>query len=569
MRFDFMCGALIALLHPFFSLAQCDEEDWHSQITALSVGGISYSPQNSAIHLGSDAQHLYTVLEYVNVEQIDFDGTVVQPESCGGPGRGFFVQKHTVDGELVWRRFICHSLGMVQGNAVDESGAIYVGGYFKGSLLFEGDLIEEIPVSETAYFILRITSTGELDWVETQSGSSGTIGLTWTDHGLLFMIALDNEIEYQGTIYTDPDALNNSRDWLVLMTDSNGTAIWNKQISGPSNEMIYHVTYHDGMCLIQGRFSDSVSYDNHMLIGSDRFFQLALRTESGSHQWMRKQENSGTAVLAYGAEFIENGKFMTVGTYSGSPAVFGFQGETISAAGAGVSDGYIMFQNFSDGSLVWLKTFGGVGNDIVGSIARTNSGFAITGTFDSPQITFEGLTLFNNSELRDPFLIVLDEDGKPVCNIEPIGTPANDGIGHVKHLNQELYILIGVNDSALIGETEIYSPGGSGLAVLNVCLPCDTLTTIKETNLAQEAALEIYPNPFTTQTQLRYRTPQAKPTLQLTDMLGRVVKTVQLPSHEGTYTLDASTLGTGVYFCTLLSGAEVLATQKLSVIKND
>jgi len=90
---------------------------------------------------------------------------------------------------------------------------------------------------------------------------------------------------------------------------------------------------------------------------------------------------------------------------------------------------------------------------------------------------------------------------------------------------------------------------------------CDMSVGINKQPI-RENALAIYPNPTATQTKLTYNTPQGKPTLQVADMLGRVVQTVQLPSHEGTYTLDAGTLGTGVYFCTLLSGTEVVATQK-------
>lgn len=553
MRFFSIGAALIALLFPSFSLAQCVDEDWYRQITALSVGGISYSPQNPAIHIGGDGQYIYTVLEYVNVGQLDFDGAIVQPESCGGPGRGFVIQKHRVDGELVWRKFLCHSLGLVQGNAVDDSGAIYIGGYFKGSLSFEGELIEEIPISETAYFLLRITSIGELDWVETDAGSSGTIGLTWTDQGLLFMIAIDNEVEYQGSVYTELDPSNNSRDWVVLMVDSNGVPLWHEYISGPSNEMIYHVMYHENTCLIQGRFSDSVSYHGNTLIGSDRFFQLALQTENGNHQWMKMQENSGTAVLAYGAEYIENGNFISVGTYSGSPAMFAFEGETISAIG-GVTDGFVMVQNFSDGSLVWLKTFGGLGNDIVGSITRTNTGVAITGAFDSPQITYEGFTLINNSELRDPFLLILDEDGKPACSVAPIGTIADDGIGHVKHQGNELYLLVGVSDSARIGEIEISSPNGNGFSILNICLPCDTLTSITET--AQAApTLHLHPNPATRSIRLQVSGPSSQPTgITITDMLGKTVMNLQpatlnnvILSGAQEIELDISPLPTGIY----------------------
>ena len=94
------------------------------------------------------------------------------------------------------------------------------------------------------------------------------------------------------------------------------------------------------------------------------------------------------------------------------------------------------------------------------------------------------------------------------------------------------------------------------------------VTGIAEFNLARDV-LNVFPNPFTTRAQVSYQTPQGtRPVLQLTDMLGRMVQTVQLPHNEGTYTIEAAGLGTGVYFCTLLQGAEVLATQKLSVMEH-
>ena len=94
---------------------------------------------------------------------------------------------------------------------------------------------------------------------------------------------------------------------------------------------------------------------------------------------------------------------------------------------------------------------------------------------------------------------------------------------------------------------------------------CDPSIGVHE--IANEShSLSVFPNPSNTPTQLSYRSPQGtRPTLQLRDMLGRTVQTVQLLSHEGTYTLDAAGLGAGVYFCSLVSGAEVLATEKLVV----
>lgn len=45
------------------------------------------------------------------------------------------------------------------------------------------------------------------------------------------------------------------------------------------------------------------------------------------------------------------------------------------------------------------------------------------------------------------------------------------------------------------------------------------------------------------------------------------MQTFQLPSNAGTCNLQATELGTGIYFCSLVNGAEVLATQKVSVVR--
>jgi|GEM_PF-2245682 len=99
-------------------------------------------------------------------------------------------------------------------------------------------------------------------------------------------------------------------------------------------------------------------------------------------------------------------------------------------------------------------------------------------------------------------------------------------------------------------------------------LPGSLAVGVEENVFTQftQGSLKTYPNPSANEVMVEYSVPFGSyGTLRFTDELGRVVQTVQLPTNEGTYTLDAGTLGTGVYFCTLLSGAEVVATQKLVV----
>jgi hypothetical protein len=123
------------------------------------------------------------------------------------------------------------------------------------------------------------------------------------------------------------------------------------------------------------------------------------------------------------------------------------------------------------------------------------------------------------------------------------------------------------------GAKLILSDDGSGNGEAHVYgLPGSLAVSVEEDVFMQftQSSLKTFPNPTTQEVKVEYHVPFGmQGALRFTDELGRTVQTVPLPSHEGSYTLDASTLGTGVYLCTLLSGAEVLATQKLSVIRNE
>ena len=160
----------------------------------------------------------------------------------------------------------------------------------------------------------------------------------------------------------------------------------------------------------------------------------------------------------------------------------------------------------------------------------------------------------------------MDSDGKPKCGLQLEGIGQN-GILQVEGFGDGNVALLAYLNGVVEFEGQTYTAQGNyDLLVIKTCLPCDTLNSINE-QAYSEVVMSAHPNPFTTQSQLTYRTPQGmRPVLQVTDMLGRTVQTVPLPSHEGTYTLEAAGLGTGVYFCNLVNGTEVLATQKISVI---
>lgn len=78
---------------------------------------------------------------------------------------------------------------------------------------------------------------------------------------------------------------------------------------------------------------------------------------------------------------------------------------------------------------------------------------------------------------------------------------------------------------------------------------------------------EIYPNPATTNASLDYElTPEVnKASLRVMNLLGAVVKDVELNKSASKYRLDVSDLTSGVYFYSVIINNEIYKTKKLIV----
>jgi len=90
---------------------------------------------------------------------------------------------------------------------------------------------------------------------------------------------------------------------------------------------------------------------------------------------------------------------------------------------------------------------------------------------------------------------------------------------------------------------------------------------IAEQLMANGFISEIYPNPATSQVTLDYElTPQVnKASIRLMNLLGAVVKDVDLNKNTSNIQLDVSDLTSGVYFYSVLINNEVYKTKKLIV----
>lgn len=519
----------------FVSIAvngQCTQESWIDIVSGLPSGVVGVSSQNSGLHI-SGLSTIYRANEFHSSETLQLSDTTTASGACG-TGRGFLIQKTSLTGASIWHRQFCYdSVGDIEGTCIDDSSNFYMSGYFEGTLLYEGNTLAQS--SGVSYFILRLGSDGTLDWFKTGIRSSGIVGLTTIEGGLVFCLAVSDSASYNGLTYYK-GSNGGSRDFHLIHSDFQGTPVWNKLIGGSSNEKVYTMTDLGGATVIQGRFDTEVTYDGQVLVGlNNTLFQASFNNDDGELNWFKQ----ASAALATSCVPVSDTSIISVGYYHDQISI---DGHLISETDPG-SNGYIISQNSSTGVVHWLNDLGGSGADALLDAAATNSGVLISGFFQSSQIGYEG-SLFQNSSAGsdEPIALVLDFEGKPQCEFTGLGSPDDDSFIRVEVLNDSVYGLISFSNSTFLDPFSVSAQGSTDLALWKTCLPCDTINSI--TGVASKNLLGVFPNPSNSLVTISI--PSSEPYhLQLIDATGRVV--LQLTKRTNSTTINVAEFANGIY----------------------
>ncbi|MCF8462273.1 MAG: T9SS type A sorting domain-containing protein [Flavobacteriales bacterium] len=540
----------------FISFSQCPSA-WFNGVgappngsSAQSFASLAYS--NGKIFL-SNQMSLADTLVSGNIS-VDTDPSMIFPKVQ------YLVAMDTL-GTTEWMISIGCQLFMTNETSMvsDDIGNTYLFMSFPGDLYLPDTVL---TTDNGNCMVTKFDVEGNRVWTKQLEGS-GIPRSVWCNGKLVFVLGYQNQIELLGTEYISDGEF----DFLIIWMNTEGGVEQVKEIKGDGEATVWALSCIGQDLLVQGRFNQEFEYPGISLGTSgenqSRSYQLFLNPQGGL-LWNTQStfhigggwiQESATQV---GSQIISVGRHGTEGIM--------FDNLTIPHFGGG--DGYICGQNMSDGSFNWLKGFGSTASEYLMKVSRYGNNLLISGQSTSAEVIFDGGQFENQFPgVRQPILFVVDTTGKFVCKKEIESDSELGELDEAMSVGSDIYATVNYATVRPLDDFTTTLVGQRNLGVWKTCLPCDTLTSIAEAENGQPR-LNLYPNPASTQTQLNYRSPQGtRPKLQLRDMLGRTVQTIQLPSHEGTYILDAASLGTGIYFCSLLSGAEVLATQKLSVLK--
>ena len=223
----------------------------------------------------------------------------------------------------------------------------------------------------------------------------------------------------------------------------------------------------------------------------------------------------------------------------------------------------------SDGSITWLKNGSGNSFDATKCMTSSDGSIWVGGEFYSDVFDYEGETFTNTTDgENDGFLFSLDTDSKPKCGLQLEGTGQN-GILQVESFGDgHVALLAYLNGTVEFGGQTYEAQGNVDLLVIKTCLPCDTLTGVKEILNANEfVLLQNVPNPFAERTTITYLIPTDATRAEIVfhNALGQQVKSVSIKdTGAGSLNVFAADLSTGIYTYTLVIDGNVVDSKKMT-----
>ncbi|MCC5846812.1 MAG: hypothetical protein JJU29_01865 [Verrucomicrobia bacterium] len=174
--------------------------------------------------------------------------------------RDLFVLRLKADGRLVWffrpepREPSPDNYAYAMDVAVDPSGDITVGGYFRGALAHGDESVQSLADRDP--FLLRLDALGAYRWLRSGQGSGRTraYGMESNREGMLYLTG-----DFEGTLTWGDHTVESrgTEDIFVAALDANGAPMWLRHGGGLGANRTYGSAIHpDGLgVLIAGQMS--------------------------------------------------------------------------------------------------------------------------------------------------------------------------------------------------------------------------------------------------------------------------------------------------------------------------
>jgi hypothetical protein len=416
-----------------------------SQDTWVKVLGGSDDESGNSITRTSDDGILITGYSLSN--DGDFKGMNKGSEDV-------FIIKLDKDGQVLWKKTLGGS-GDEFGTSLtttEDGGMVLTGTSYSNDGDFKG-----MKEGGPDIFVIKLNSNGEVIWKKTFGGSDeeGVGYLTTTE---------DGGIVLTGWTYSkdgDFKRRSNSRSCniFVIKLNSNGEVIWKKTFGGEWDKGISLSTTEDGGIVVTGTTSSNNGDFKGMNKGSTDIFVIKLNS-NGEVIWKK----------TFGGSNVDFGHSLTT-TSDGGLVLTGFTKSNdgdFKGMNKGDVDIFIIKLN-SLGNVEWKKTFGGSEWDWGKSLTTTSDGgLVLTGYTNSNDGDFKGM---NKGDV-DIFIIKLNSLGNVLWK-RTYGGRGIDLVEHLSMTSDGGIMLIGgtpsdVGDERNDGDFWNLGKGGQDIFIMKL-----------------------------------------------------------------------------------------------------
>lgn len=271
-----------------------------------------------------------------------------------------------------------------------------------------------------------------------------------------------------------------SNDVFVLKITEDGQFVWAKRFGGVDNDRAKKIELDsEGNILVCGYFSDLVDFDPGLgnedvqATGNTDAFVIKL-TSNGSFVWVNTA-GSGSAEETMDIAIDSQNNIYCVG-YFGDQTTFVVMGQDVIEPSAGFQDGFVM-KTAPDGEVLWLETFGSTSFDQATSIFIDGNDVLYIGGYFTATVNFDfantNLTLESLNSSYDVFVLKLSTNAEIDWGLSFQGDGSGDFITDVLASNEGSIHLCGYFDNNFDANPqgdEVVMSSEDGLAGFMVCL---------------------------------------------------------------------------------------------------
>lgn len=303
------------------------------------------------------------------------------------------------------------------------------------------------------YWIVKLNDHHTIDWQKTIGGSD-------TDYLISSCKSIDGGYILAGQSYSGISADKTTEnfgswDYWIVKLNAVGEIEWQKGYGGIQNEEIAKViaTADSGLFICGNSDSDISGNKTENCFGGYDYWLVKLNSK-GDIEW-QKTYGGSEYDFATDAEQTPDGGYIISG--SSESNISGVKSEEC----YGISD-YWVLKLQANGEIVWQKTYGGTSGDMEAKVDLSEDGYIIAGYSDSH---ISGLKTEDTRGSVDYWILKTDQSGNIIWQ-KTIGGDGVDVLTSVNMLSDKRVLLGGYSNSSISGDKLLNNTGMSDFWIL-------------------------------------------------------------------------------------------------------